>query len=133
MPSRFAAYERLITKAVDEHMAEPILFEPRAVGGFVVGAADPSRQSLTVLGVVDLDPKAIEVKHKGQYDGYMPDIRGQVIEISIDVAQFMSRAGWPRKDDMLTAITQDGSPAYQVSSTYPDGVGRLVCVCVPAK
>jgi len=133
MPSRFAEFERLITGAVDEYMAEPILFEPYLAGAFVSGSADPSRQTLTVLGIIDLQPKAIETKHKGMYEGYMPDMRTQVIEISIDVAQFTSRAGWPRKDDKLTAITQDGSPAYQVSATYPDGMGRLVCVCVPAK
>ena len=129
--SIFAGFERLITGAVDKYMGEPILIEPRLVGGYVKGPADVSRSTLTVIGLVDLNPVVLETKRKGKYDAYEPDLLGQRVHVSMDAAQFMARSLWPTKGDNLTAITMDGTPKWQVSAVEPDGLGRFVCICVP--
>ena len=128
MPTQFANVERLVSAAVDRVHGETTLISPRKSGEFTRGAADPDRQSQTVIGVIDLNPVTVRAREKSEYDGYRPELDGEKVHVSYTATRL---ASMPRKGDQITAVDQPGQPKFQIVSVEDDGLGRVLCRCVP--
>jgi hypothetical protein len=132
MPSIFADLERLATGAIDDVYGETVRVTGMKPGAGDYGgeAEDDGRPSFDVTAIPDFNPVAATVTDEGQFDGRQPFVAAERVHVSIDAAVL----NWmPRKHDKISLISR--SPVeHFVLSREPDedGLGRIVCVCVPA-
>lgn len=94
-----------------------------------VAAPDPAD---LVVGIIDLNPLVVTVQDQSQYDGMQPLLAGIKVHISYDLSVFADRSAWPVQNDLIKALDMEGQPEYKITRAEPDGVGRILCVCVPA-
>jgi len=134
MPSLFAELETLASAAVDTVMGELFRIEPQAKGGVFAGSADGARPVLDdVVGIIDFKPVTITAQDEGTYDGFQPQLAGDEIHISFAESSFPNAASWPKAGDHVVAKERSGMPKFKLSrSPDRDGIGRFICVCVPA-
>jgi len=130
MPSPFAELENLISEAVDSVMGEPTRIDRRRKSGRFSSSADDDRDSVTVTGVVDFNPVIADPKDKGQYDGFQPNLSGDKLHVSYAESSFASSDEYPTQDDTIVLTARSGQPSFRISRVDPDGLGRMVCVCV---
>lgn len=126
--SAFAEYERLVSGAVDVVFGDPITVLPQRRGE-VSASADPDRAQVTVVGVVDFNPRTVTPKGKEQYDAFQPNLVGEKVHVSFDEDAFASRDARPRSGDKLVAVLKTGTFHLQVVSVEPDELGRFVVPC----
>ncbi|TVR06634.1 MAG: hypothetical protein EA385_15050 [Salinarimonadaceae bacterium] len=131
MPTPFAQLESAASVVVDSLHAETTRLIPRVAGEFVAGGADASRVERDIQGIVDFNPEIARAKEKRQYDGHRPEVDGEKVHISYRVPALGLPATWPRAKDHIRAEDRPGKPVFQVVTVEPDGIGRLVCRCVP--
>lgn len=134
MPSLFAELETLVSDAVDTVMGELIRVEPQTKGEVFAGSADPDRPVVDdVVGIVDINPVTVTAQDEGTYDGFQPQLAGERVHISFAESAFSSAAAWPKQGDLLVAKERSGMPKYRLNHPpQRDGIGRFVCICVPA-
>lgn len=134
MPSLFAGLETLASASIDTVMGELIRVEPQAKGDVFAGSADSTRPVLDdVVGIVDINPVTVTAQDEGTYDGFQPQLAGDRTHVSFAESSFLSAASWPKQGDILVAKERSGMPKFRL--THPpqrDGIGRFVCICVPA-
>jgi hypothetical protein len=130
MVSVFAQLEERASAAVDHVYAERVRIDRKLMRKSAFeAAADDNRTSITVLGVVDINPKTIELADKSEYDGMGAQIRGESVHVSFDLSRFETDDDRPAQGDRLIAEDRSPAPAYRVTRVDPDGLGRIVCVC----
>lgn len=133
MPSLFAELETLASSAVDTVMGELVRIEPMKKGDVFASSADGTRQQVTVTAVVDFNPVAVTVQDEGSYDGFQPQLAGDRIHVSIALSSFPSTSQWPQANDVITLLERSGTPKIRLTRAPDhDGIGRMVCPCVPA-
>lgn len=128
MPSAFAELEKLVSAALDDHHGEQTRLDRRVAGGRFSSAAS-EEDSVTLVGVVDFNPVIADPKDRSQYDGFQPVLAGDKAHVSYAVTAFESENDYPKKDDTIVLLER-GNQALRISRVDPDGLGRLVCVCV---
>lgn len=131
MTTRFAAAETKVSAAIDGWHGEMTRVSPRAAGQFVAGGPDPSRSEADVIGIIDFNPLVARIKDRSEYDGFRPEVEGERVHVTYATSRFASPAAWPRAKDHIEALDRPGSPAFQVVTVEPDGLGRILCKCVP--
>ena len=126
MPSVFAGLESLVSEEIDALYGEPTRIDPKAkTSKYLSGAADSTRTSQTVVGIVDFDPTTLISQDTGKYDGSRPALAGEKIHVSYD----LSTLQWePRQGDVIVLIDREDEPLL-ISRVDPDGLGRVDCVC----
>ncbi|WP_378952078.1 hypothetical protein [Mesorhizobium sp. ANAO-SY3R2] len=134
MISEFADLEKLVSEAVDDVMGEPTRIVRKVKGEFLSRSADGSRAPLDVDGVVDFNPVLAKPMDMGQYDGYQPTTAADRIHVSYSEQVFADgKSAWPKDQDEIHLLAPErAGQALRVTRVDPDGLGRLVCVCVPA-
>lgn len=134
MPSLFAELETLASAAVDTVMGELIRVEPQTKGDVFSGSADGTRPVLDdIVGIVDINPVTVSAQDEGTYDGFQPQLAGDRIHVSFAESSFQSAASWPKQGDILVAKERSGMPKFRLNHPpQRDGIGRFVCICVPA-
>jgi hypothetical protein len=133
MPSLFAELETLVSSAVDTVMGERTRIEPQRRGEVFGSSADNSRPILEVVGVVDFNPVAVTAQDEGTYDGFQPQLAGDKIHVSYALSSFPNAAAYPKAGDVIIAVERPGMPKFRLTRDPDhDGVGRMICVCVPA-
>lgn len=125
--SIFAEFEPLVSEAVDRFFGDEVTLFPRRTGE-VSSIADPDRPQITVVGVVDFNPRTVVPKGKEQYDAFQPNLVGEKVHVSFDENAFPAGAR-PRQSDRLVAVLKSGTSTFQVVSVEPDELGRFVCPC----
>lgn len=130
MTTLFARMETAVSAAVDAVHGERTRIVPRGRGEFVRGGQDPSRVVREIMGVIDFNPITIRAREQSEYDGYRPELDGEKVHVSYTASRLGSDI--PRKDDMIEALDRPGAPKFQIITAEPDGLGRVLCRCVPA-
>lgn len=130
MPTLFAQMETAVSAAVDHLHMERTRLVPRAPGEFIRGGQDPTRVVREVMGVIDFNPVTIRAREQSEYDGYRPELDGEKVHVSYTASRL--GAFTPRKDDLIEALDRPGVPKFQIITAEPDGLGRVLCRCVPA-
>lgn len=125
--SIFAEFETLVSDAVDEFFGDEVTLFPRRRGE-VSSVADPDRDQITVVGVVDFNPRTVAPKGKEQYDAFQPNLAGEKVHVSFDENAFPP-GGRPKQADRLVAVLKSGTSTLEVVSVEPDELGRFVCPC----
>ncbi|WP_420408693.1 hypothetical protein [Hoeflea sp.] len=132
MTTPFADLEILVSDAVDSLMAEPTRIIRKKRGEIFAGTADGARATVDVVGVVDLNPLTVVAQDQGQYDGFQPTLAANKVHVSYKHGVFASRDAWPKQDDRIVALVRAGPPTYRVTKdAEDDGIGRVLCICVP--
>jgi hypothetical protein len=132
MSSAFADIERLVSEVVDDVYGETVRItgmKPGA-GDYGAQAEDNGRPFFDVTAIVDFNPVAVAVTDEGQFDGQQPFVAAQKAHVSIDTALL----DWaPRRGDKIS-LTSRSPVEHFILHREPDedGLGRIVCVCVPA-
>lgn len=132
--TEFSALEQLVSDAIDGVFAESIRVIPMAKGGgdYNSRSEDTEREEIDAIGIIDYNPVVATVVDKGQYDGFQPAVAGEKIHVSFDMDQFQG-VYLPRHRDVLVFVDRVGQPRVSISrDPEPDGIGRIVCFCVPA-
>lgn len=125
--SIFADYETLVSGHVDEVFGDEVTLFPR-IRGEVSSSIDPSRPQITVVGVVDFNPRTVTPKGKEQYDAFQPNLVGEKVHVSFDENAF-ALSNRPRQGDRLVAVLKSGTFTFEVVSVEEDELGRFVCPC----
>jgi hypothetical protein len=133
MTTPFAELEALVSAEVDALMAEPTLIEPKVSGQYFSRSADGTMPSIETVGVVDFNPTTPRPKDQGQYDGYQPGLTGDRIIVSYSDLVFSGREFIPKEGYEIELLdpSRNGT-RLRITRVDPDGLGRLVCVCVLA-
>ncbi|KFL31733.1 hypothetical protein JP75_06610 [Devosia riboflavina] len=126
--SLFADLETLVSAHVDVAFGDPVTHYPRRRGE-ISGSADPTRSIVTVVGVVDFNPRTVTPKGKEQFDAFQPNLMGEKVHVSFDENAFPGRDARPRQGDRLVAELKTGTFTFEVVTTEPDELGRFVCPC----
>lgn len=128
--SEFDDIESLVSETIDETYGDEIVIIRTARGEFFTKSqADKTH---VVTGIIDLNPMVIQVQDKSQYDGFQPDVSGQKVHISIDLDEFQKQADQPDQHDILEVEKGCNKGRYKISAKpQNDGIGRILCVCVP--
>jgi hypothetical protein len=133
MPSLFSELETLASAAVDTVMGELIRIDPMKKGEVFASSVDGARQQVTVTAVVDFNPVAVTVQDEGSYDGFQPQLAGDRIHVSIALSSFQGSSQYPQANDVIVALERPGMPKFRLTRAPDhDGIGRMVCPCVPA-
>lgn len=132
MPTLFARMETAVSAAVDAVHGELTRITPMVVGEFVRGGPDPNRVVREVLGVIDFNPVTIRAREQSEYDGYRPELDGEKVHVSYTVSRLGTPVEMPRKGDVIEALDLPGVPKFQITIVEADGLGRVLCRCVPA-
>lgn len=122
---KFAGYERLASRAVDRLYGELVRVDPQADGRFTRGAGDPDRASFTAVAIIDLNP---DVATARQNDGASASLAGDRVHISLASPSLPVEL---RKGDRIVAVER-GERTFIITTVEPDGLGRVLCRCVPA-
>lgn len=130
MPTLFAQMETAVSAAVDHLHMERTRITPRVQGEFVRGGQDPARAVREVMGVIDFNPVTIRAREQSEYDGYRPELDGEKVHVSYTASRL--GANLPRQGDLIEALDRAGSPKFQITIVEHDGLGRVLCRCVPA-
>lgn len=130
MPTLFAQMETAVSSAVDHLHMERTRITPRVKGEFARGGQDSTRVVREVMGVIDFNPVTIRAREQSEYDGYRPELDGEKVHVSYTASRLGSAI--PRKDDLIEALDRPGVPKFQIVTAEPDGLGRVLCRCVPA-
>lgn len=129
MAPRFSRLETRVSSRVDSMYGEPLRIQPKAVGEFV-SVNDSDRPAYDAFGVIDFEPKVVQMKGVGRHDGDYADVEGGAIHISIHESKLpTARAQWPRQGDTITLTDRTVDNTFQVASVEPDGIGRMICRC----
>lgn len=134
MPSLFAELETLASAAVDTVMGELTRIEPQSKGGVFAGSADGSRPVLdNIIGIPDFNPVTVTAQDEGTYDGFQPQLAGDRIHVSYAESSFPNAASWPQAGDYIVLKERSGIAKLKVHrGPERDGIGRFICICVPA-
>lgn len=133
MPSLFAELETLVSSAVDTVMGELIRFDPMKSGDVFASSADGARQQVTVVAVIDFNPVAVTAHDERTYDGFQPQLAGDRVHISVALSSFQDASLYPQANDVAVALERPGMPKFRITRAPDhDGIGRMICVCVPA-
>lgn len=132
MPTLFAQMETAVSAAVDHLHMERTRITPRVKGEFVRGGQDPNRVAREVMGVIDLNPVTIRAREQSEYDGFRPELDGEKVHVSYTASRLGSPVDMPRTGDLIEALDRPGVPKYQITIVEGDGLGRVLCRCVPA-
>lgn len=132
MPTLFARMETAVSAAVDAIHGELTRITPMVAGEFVRGGLDPNRVVREVLGVIDFNPVTIRAREQSEYDGYRPELDGEKVHVSYTVSRLGTPVEMPRKGDVIEALDLPGVPKFQITIVEADGLGRVLCRCVPA-
>jgi hypothetical protein len=133
MPSLFAELETIVSDTVDSVMGERTRIEPQGKGDVFSGSADDTRPPFEVIGVVDFSPTTVTVGDESSYDGFQPSLAGDRIHVSYALSSFQNASSYPRQNDVIAAIERSGTPKFRImKAPEHDGIGRMICVCVPA-
>lgn len=131
MPSVFAELEEDLSVELDDVYAEETQIIRQTRGKYFASSAAAAVPEDLVRGIIDLNPLVIQIQDKSQYDGMQPNVVGSKVHVSYDTSLFASRDKWPKQDDVIKALEMDGQPEYKITRADPDGVGRVLCICVP--
>lgn len=135
MPTPFERREARISASIDREHGERTRITPRAAGTYMAGTTDPGRPVLeNIIGIVDLKPVVARIKDRAEYDAFRSEVEGEVIHVTYATSRFASQASWPKAKDEIEAIDRATMPnRFQVVAVMPDGLGRILCMCVVAK
>lgn len=132
MTTPFAELEEIVSETVDDHHGENTRIVPKVSGQYFSSSADGSRPPFDVIGVVDFNPVVARPKDQGQYDGYQPGLTGDRIIVSYTATRFDAPGKHPPADNYEIHLLAAGRQGMKLRVTRvdPDGLGRLICVCV---
>lgn len=126
--SVFAELETIVSGHLDRVFGDAVILMPRRQGE-VSSIADPDREQITVVGIVDFNPRTISPKGKEQYDAFQPNLAGEKVHVSFDVNVFPSDGARPKQGDRLVAMLKYGTLTFEVVTVEADELGRLVTPC----
>lgn len=129
MASPFAALENLVSAEVDALYAERTRVHPMTAGR-VSRVADGARSVADAVGVVDFNPVLAKPQDMGQYDGYQPAVAADRIHVSYADSELPD--GTQQNDEIELLEPERSGQRLRITRIDPDGLGRAVCVCVPA-
>ncbi len=130
MAAPFAILETLVSAEVDAMYGEGTRIHPMAAGR-VSRIADGAREAFNAVGVVDFNPILAKPQDMGQYDGYQPTVAADRIHVSYSEPAIAG--GDVRQDDEIELLSAHrNGQRLRITRIDPDGLGRRVCVCVPA-
>ena len=132
MSSIFSALEKRVSEAVDQLFAERTLIYRQDAGKFFASAENTSEPTIEVVGIIDFNPVAVVAQDRGQYDGFQPVVEGSRIHVSYELDKFPSMDYWPQQNSIIVAPDRPGQPKFKISRVDPDGIGRVICVCLAA-
>lgn len=131
MTTLFARMETAVSAAVDAVHGERTRISPRLKSEFVRGGLDANRPVREVLGVIDLNPVTIRAREQSEYDGYRPEVDGEKVHVSYTMARLGTPPVMPQDGDLIEALDRPGVPKYRITIVEADGLGRVLCRCVP--
>ncbi|RWM29408.1 hypothetical protein [Mesorhizobium sp.] len=132
MTTPFAELEKQVSAEIDAHHGELTRVVRKASGQYFSRVADGGRANVDIIGVLDFNPVMARPKDQGQYDGFQPGVAGDRIHVSYTASRFADRAAWPADGDEIWLLDPVRLGAkLRVTRTDPDGLGRIVCICVP--
>lgn len=124
--SPFARLEKRLSTSIDRINAERVRVEPQLQGQIVRGP-DPSRAPYEFSAVVDLKPVLANARSSVRAVAAEPGIDTDKIHVSVADAQLPAdRATWPRVNDHIRLLDQDGEPLTRIAKVDKDGMGRTV-------
>ncbi len=132
MSSIFAALEEMVSEVIDDVYAERTNIVRQEAGTIFSSAASSTRQPIEMIGIVDFNPVLATPVDRGQYDGFQPTIAGTRVHVSYDISKFASVEDLPREKDIILFPDRAGGKEYRITRPPEhDGLGRIVCICVP--
>ncbi|HSI42120.1 MAG TPA: hypothetical protein VLA00_16370 [Xanthobacteraceae bacterium] len=122
---RFANYERLASRAVDRVFGEAVRVDPQAGGRFTRGSLDPDRASFSAVAAVDFNPVIVTTR---RHEEASAELTGDRAHASFGAPSLPVQL---RPGDRIVLLERD-ELALIIRVVEPDGLGRVLCRCVPA-
>ena len=130
MASLFAAYESLVSEAIDRVYGESTRIEYFKKDKVFGSDVDSERPAFDIIGIPDFNPVTVTTKDEGSYDGFQPTIAANRIHISYDLSLFQDPSQYPSQNAVITLLERAGTPRVTVMAPPEhDGIGRILCVC----
>ncbi len=134
MAQLFAEHEARVSDEIEYQFGEKIAVMPQASQGeFLKKGPDTERPDLpSIVAVIDFEPKMLKSRYGGRNDADTPDLIGEKIHVSIRE----SYLPYELKEGDLLVFLERAAPyptRVIVSTTEPDGIGRLIVRCKPGK
>ena len=115
----------------DDEFAEPVEFRPQVDSEIIVVGADPDRPVRALIGIFSERVVIAKPVGAGADTHDTVDVTTSRTAIDLAASLFASVSDYPRQGDILVLTTRVGLPQYQIESTEPDHVSRIVCIVTP--
>lgn len=134
MPSAFHRYEDRLSEKADRLMGEPVSIIAHTKSGLMGSKIDETKGIITKTAIVDFDPIVAAPKYAKSRDGFQPSVNGSEVHVSFDLSVFEDEDEQPKSGSDGTKLRLDDPErdgmVLTISRIDPDGIGRIVCVCV---